>query len=84
MGSSPRDTYPDRSHSGTRGTRPGRLVGQRAATRTRHGRSPAAGTEPLGTLIDKLAAYAELATVTGHVWPVLFWLHSSHRERHLD
>lgn len=41
------------------------------------------GTEPLGTLIDKLTAYGELATVTGAVWPVLFWLHSSHRERNL-
>ena len=41
------------------------------------------GTEPLGTLVDKLTAYGELATITGNVWPVLFSLHSSHRERHL-
>ena len=27
--------------------------------------------------------YADLARVTGRVWPVLFWLHATARERHL-
>jgi hypothetical protein len=42
------------------------------------------GTErPLQRLVDKLDGYADLARVTGRVWPVLFWLHSAARERHL-
>jgi hypothetical protein len=41
------------------------------------------GTEPLWKLVDKLDGYADLARVTSKVWPVLFTLHSSVRERHL-
>ncbi|MBL7261362.1 replication-relaxation family protein [Paractinoplanes lichenicola] len=41
------------------------------------------GTEPLPVLVDKLDAYEDLAVATGRVYPVLFWLHSSLRERHL-
>jgi len=41
------------------------------------------GSEPLHVLIDKLPRYAALARVTGRDWPVLFWLHSAARERHL-
>ncbi|WP_434742461.1 replication-relaxation family protein [Micromonospora sp. SH-82] len=42
------------------------------------------GTErPLSRLVDKLDGYHELAHATGHVWPVLFSLHSAARERHL-
>lgn len=42
------------------------------------------GTErPLSRLADKLDGYANLARVTGRVWPVLFWLPSTARERHL-
>jgi hypothetical protein len=42
------------------------------------------GTErPLSLLVDKLFNYEDLAGVTGRLWPVLFWLHSSVRERHL-
>jgi hypothetical protein len=41
------------------------------------------GGEPLTTLIRKLVAYTHFATATGLRWPVLFWLHSADRERHL-
>ncbi|MHA4946114.1 replication-relaxation family protein [Micromonospora sp. SD19] len=42
------------------------------------------GTErPLSRLVDKIDGYRELAHVTGRIWPVLFWLHSPARERHL-
>jgi hypothetical protein len=41
------------------------------------------GTEPLGSLVGKLAGYGELAATVGQVWPVLFWLHSAVRERNL-
>jgi Replication-relaxation len=42
------------------------------------------GTErPIGRLVDKLDGYVDLAHATGRVWPVLFWLHGSARERHL-
>jgi hypothetical protein len=40
-------------------------------------------TEPLWKLVDKLDGYAALAHATGRVWPVLFWLTSPLRERHL-
>jgi hypothetical protein len=41
------------------------------------------GTEPLGTLTDKITNYERLATVTRRIWPVLFSLHATARERHL-
>ncbi|MFV2022268.1 replication-relaxation family protein [Micromonospora sp. LOL_023] len=42
------------------------------------------GTErPLSRLVDKIHGYHDLANVTGRFWPVLFWLPSSLRERHL-
>lgn len=41
------------------------------------------GTEPLDRLVDKVGGYHELARVTGRLWPVLFWLPSPARERHL-
>jgi hypothetical protein len=42
------------------------------------------GTErPLDRLVDKLDGYIDLAVATGRVWPVLFWLPSAARERHL-
>lgn len=42
------------------------------------------GTErPLSRLVDKIDGYRDLAHVTGRIWPVLFWLHSPARERHL-
>jgi hypothetical protein len=41
------------------------------------------GTEPLAVLTRKIDGYQRLARQTGHRWPVLFWLHSSTRERHL-
>jgi predicted transcriptional regulator len=41
------------------------------------------GTEPLAVLLGKIEGYQRLARETGHRWPVLFWLHSSTRERHL-
>ncbi|MDG6100512.1 replication-relaxation family protein [Dactylosporangium aurantiacum] len=42
------------------------------------------GTErPLTRLVDKLDGYFDLARVTRRVWPVLFWLPSQARERHL-
>ncbi|BCB89272.1 hypothetical protein Psuf_065850 [Phytohabitans suffuscus] len=41
------------------------------------------GTEPLATLVEKIAGYRHAASVTGRVWPVLFWLHAAARERHL-
>ncbi|MBE1484997.1 replication-relaxation family protein [Plantactinospora soyae] len=41
------------------------------------------GTESLSVLISKITGYLDLARVTGRAWPVLFWLHSAARERHL-
>jgi len=41
------------------------------------------GTEPLARLIDKVDGYHQLARVTGTLWPVLFWLPTAARERHL-
>lgn len=41
------------------------------------------GTEPLDRLVDKVTGYHDLARVTGRLWPVLFWLPSAARERHL-
>jgi hypothetical protein len=41
------------------------------------------GTETVGRLVDKVAGYADLARVTGYVWPVLFWLHATAREHNL-
>lgn len=41
------------------------------------------GTEDLPRLVDKLDAYERFARTTGHVWPVLFWLGTTVRERHL-
>lgn len=41
------------------------------------------GTEPLVSLLGKLGGYQRMSLKTGHRWPVLFWLHSSTRERHL-
>jgi len=41
------------------------------------------GTEDLGRLLDKIDGYQALAHNTGRCWPVLFWLHSPIRERHL-
>jgi hypothetical protein len=42
------------------------------------------GTErPVRRLVDKLDGYTDLARVTGLVWPVLFWLPTTARERHL-
>jgi Replication-relaxation len=41
------------------------------------------GAEPLGTLVDKITGYENLAHVYDRVWPVLFDLHSPIRERHL-
>ena len=41
------------------------------------------GTEPLTTLVNKIDGYQALARVTERVPPVLFWLPSTARERHL-
>jgi hypothetical protein len=42
------------------------------------------GTErPISRLVDKIDGYVDLARVTRHVWPVLFWLPSPVRERRL-
>ena len=41
------------------------------------------GTEDLGRLAGKVAAYQRFTESTGWVWPVLFWLPSTLRERHL-
>ena len=41
------------------------------------------GSEPLHVLLGKLPRYAALARATGRDWPVLFWLPSAARERHL-
>jgi len=41
------------------------------------------GTEPIGRLISKLDGYARLAASGGPRYPVLFWLPSSLREKHL-
>ena len=41
------------------------------------------GTEPLSALVRKLLGYAQLAADGGPPWPVLFWLPSTARERHL-
>jgi len=42
------------------------------------------GSEPLHVLAAKLPRYAALARVTRRDWPVLFWLPSAARERHLQ
>ncbi|WP_432049451.1 replication-relaxation family protein [Verrucosispora sp. NA02020] len=41
------------------------------------------GTEPLTELVRKVAGYHRLVEYGGPQWPVLFWLHSAHRARHL-
>jgi hypothetical protein len=41
------------------------------------------GTEDLGRLVGKVGAYQRFTDATGWVWPVLFWLPSIVRERHL-
>jgi hypothetical protein len=41
------------------------------------------GTEQLNILAAKIAGYHELFRTIGRAWPVLFWLHSAARERHL-
>ena len=42
------------------------------------------GTErPISRLVDKIDGYEEFASVTGLVWPVLFWLPGPVRERRL-
>ncbi|GIE95813.1 replication-relaxation family protein [Paractinoplanes rishiriensis] len=41
------------------------------------------GTERLSQLADKALSYEKLVGVTQRLWPVLFWLHSTVRERHL-
>jgi hypothetical protein len=41
------------------------------------------GTEPLNTLVNKLDGYRTLLDQLGRAWPILFWLHSSARERNL-
>jgi len=41
------------------------------------------GTEPLARLVEKVDGYHDLARVTGHLWPVLFWLPTPARESHL-
>jgi hypothetical protein len=41
------------------------------------------GTEQLATLTGKIPGYVDLARTTGRVWPVLFWLPTAARERHL-
>jgi hypothetical protein len=56
---------------------------------TEHGRSVPfyvehdTGTEPLTTLVEKIYGYRSLATKTGRIRPVLFWLPTALRERHL-
>ncbi|MEU7979902.1 replication-relaxation family protein [Micromonospora sp. NPDC049081] len=41
------------------------------------------GGEQLDVLTGKLAGYRDLFGTLGQVWPVLFWLHSTTRERNL-
>jgi hypothetical protein len=41
------------------------------------------GSEPLGTLTAKITGYVDLARATGRIWPVLFWLPTAARQRHL-
>jgi hypothetical protein len=41
------------------------------------------GGEYLSVLVEKLTGYRELFATIGRVWPVLFWLHSTARERNL-
>jgi hypothetical protein len=41
------------------------------------------GTEDLARVAAKVGAYQRFANTTGWVWPVLFWLPSAVRERHL-
>jgi hypothetical protein len=41
------------------------------------------GREQLSVLYAKLAGYRELFATIGRLWPVLFWLPSAARERHL-
>ncbi|MEV6345935.1 replication-relaxation family protein [Actinoplanes sp. NPDC051851] len=56
---------------------------------TEHGRSVPfyvehdTGTEPLTTLVNKIDGYLDLARRTGRLRPVLFWLPTALRERHL-
>lgn len=40
-------------------------------------------TEQLAILAGKLTGYVDLARATGRVWPVLFWLPTAARQRHL-
>ena len=42
------------------------------------------GSEPLGRLVAKLPAYADLVVAGGPAYPVLFWLPSLTREAHLQ
>ncbi len=41
------------------------------------------GGEQLAVLTGKLTGYRDLFRTLGRAWPVLFWLHSTARERHL-
>jgi protein involved in plasmid replication-relaxation len=41
------------------------------------------GGEQLAVLTDKLTGYRDLFRTLGRVWPVLFWLRSTARERNL-
>jgi predicted transcriptional regulator len=41
-------------------------------------------TEDLPRLAGKVVAYEKWSRTTGHVWPLLFWLDSAVRERHLQ
>lgn len=41
------------------------------------------GGEPLDVLVAKLDGYHALFANLGRIWPVLFWLHSTARERNL-
>ena len=42
------------------------------------------GTEDLTRVTAKVSAYEKFAHKTGWVWPVLFWLPTALRERHLQ
>ncbi|ROO59094.1 hypothetical protein EDC02_0879 [Micromonospora sp. Llam0] len=57
---------------------PGDLVAERVDAFRAH-----PPREPLPVLVDKVDGYMSLARVTNRIWPVLFWLHSTVRERHL-
>jgi hypothetical protein len=41
------------------------------------------GTEPLGTLLDKISRYEQASRETGLSWPALLWLPTAARELHL-